>query len=872
MDPTSSSAKEIFLDALEAPADERRALIDARCEGDADLAARVERLIAGHERSSTLFGAQVPGAIGALPGELRAGTRIGDYELRGEIGAGGFAVVWRAEQLQPVRRTVALKVLKAGMDTREVVQRFEVERQALAMMDHPCIARVFDGGATESGRPWFAMELVDGVPITQYCDRHALGKPERLRLFREACRAVQHAHQKGVIHRDLKPSNVLVGIVDGVPMPKVIDFGIAKAVERDLTEHSIRTLAGQVIGTPAYMSPEQADETSDIDTRCDVYALGALLYELLSGVPPFEETVLRNAGLSEVLRVIREEDPPRPSTRLGSETRVLAREVRGDLDWIVMRCLEKDRERRYDSAGILANEIDRHLAGEPVLAGPPDLSYRVSKFVRRHRISLGATATIIVLLAVGVVVSWTQLVRARAAERKLVVEAQKTQTELAKYQSTSGFLESILMGVDPGYAQGEDTRLLQRVLDQASARVAADSAGVPEVEASLRRVIGGAYQTLGRLEQAEQQLAQSLELREQLEGVEPARLRESRLALGSLFLSEGRIEEAAPLLEAGLPDWPVAESVEPDLEAFSNFAVLRLHQGRTGEAEDLLREVEARRAELHGEADARTIRAMNNLGMVLSSAGRPEEAAERYTRAAELQLEVQGPRHPETLKAFTNLGGILVELGRTEEAAGYLYDALAWKREVLPDGDASLLVSYNNLARLHQRDGRAEEAEQMYLEAREMIDRTETSGMPNAIILRINYARMLAEQRRVDEAEAEYDRASTAANRGLGEDAKLTLMVDNELAWSVHVNGSSQVAAELAAAVVERAATAETVSDADRATFRACLGSVLLALDRRDEARVELTAAMDVLEGEPPSPWWQRCKRGLAELGPAPAR
>ncbi|HPF69850.1 MAG TPA: serine/threonine-protein kinase, partial [Candidatus Krumholzibacteria bacterium] len=338
------------------------------------------------------------GARGAFSPAV--GTAFGPYVLRELIGSGGMGQVWRAEQTAPVRRTVALKLIKAGMDSEEVLARFEAERQALALMDHPCIARVFDAGTTPEGRPYFAMEFVDGVPITDYCDARNLDTAERLRLFIQACEGVQHAHQKAIVHRDLKPGNLLVAEFDGHPLPKIIDFGVAKATAQKLTEDTMYTALGQLLGTPEYMSPEQADTTTeDVDTRTDVYSLGVVLYKLLVGALPFESGDLRRAGLTGIVRTLQEQDPPRPSTRfaaLGDAAEQVARNrgttahrltsrLRGDLDWIIMRCLEKDRNRRYGSPAELAQDVQRHLDDQPVSAGPPTARYRMGKFVRRHR-------------------------------------------------------------------------------------------------------------------------------------------------------------------------------------------------------------------------------------------------------------------------------------------------------------------------------------------------------------------------------------------------------------------------------------------------------------------------------------------------------
>jgi eukaryotic-like serine/threonine-protein kinase len=441
-----SSEKSIFLAALEKSEEERDTFLSDACAGDSRLRAEIDELLEAHQRSDNLLDA-VPVDVGIVRESLgRAdltsdfapmvespGTVIGPYKLMEQIGEGGFGLVFVAEQQQPVRRKVALKVVKPGMDTRDVIARFEAERQALALMDHPNIARVFDAGSTGTGRPYFVMELVRGIQITDFCDQQRLDTRQRLKLFVTVCHAVQHAHQKGVIHRDLKPSNVLVTLHDGTPVAKVIDFGIAKAIGQSLTDKTIYTRFAAMIGTPLYMSPEQAEMSGlDVDTRSDIYSLGVLLYGLLTGSTPFNSERLQNAGLDELRRIICDEEPPRPSARLTTlgqasisvsanrsiEPRKLTSVVKGDLDWIVMKAIEKDRSRRYETAIALAADVQRYLSEEPIEARPPSRLYRVRKYARRHKVTISTVAFVITAMIFGTGISIWQAARAMDEGKK----------------------------------------------------------------------------------------------------------------------------------------------------------------------------------------------------------------------------------------------------------------------------------------------------------------------------------------------------------------------------------------------------------------------------------------------------------------------
>jgi formylglycine-generating enzyme required for sulfatase activity len=427
-------AAAVVLETLE----ERAAYLDQACAGDPALRERIDALLRAHDGVVDLLDRLVPAGqeqtAAYLPSEQPGTVVAGRYKLLEEIGEGGMGTVWVAEQTQPVRRKVALKLIKAGMDSKSVLARFEAERQALAVMDHPNIAKVLDGGLTETGRPFFVMEYVKGVPITEYCEATRLSVPERLQLFVQVCQAVQHAHQKGIIHRDLKPSNILVAPYDDRAVPKVIDFGLAKAMHQPLTERTLHTAHDAVLGTPVYMSPEQAQLNNlDVDTRSDLYSLGVLLYELLTGTTPLEKQRFKEAAWDEVRRIIREEEPPRPSMRLSSsqtlpalaaarqtEPAQLTKLVRGELDWIVMKALEKDRTRRYETASGFALDVQRYLAGEPVLAVPPSAGYRLRKFARKHQAGLMTAAAMIVLFLAGAAFSTWQAVRATRALHQLV--------------------------------------------------------------------------------------------------------------------------------------------------------------------------------------------------------------------------------------------------------------------------------------------------------------------------------------------------------------------------------------------------------------------------------------------------------------------
>ena len=543
----------VFTEALRLLPEERDRYLSEACKGDVEFRLRVEALLQAYEQAGDFLGrpaAERPpkAAAQVLAAGEKPSDRIGHYKLLEQIGEGGCGVVYMAEQEEPVRRRVALKIIKPGMDTKSVIARFEAERQALALMNHPNIAKVFDAGATEAGRPYFVMELVRGVKITEYCDQHSLTTQDRLMLFVQICEAVQHAHQKGIIHRDIKPSNILVTqSLEGVAMPMVIDFGVAKATtDQRLTDKTVFTAFEMLIGTPAYMSPEQATLSSvDVDTRTDIYSLGVLLYELLTSSTPFETAELLKAGLDEIRRVIREQEPLRPSTRLSkmagadlttvaqqrrSEPPRLIHTIRGDLDWIAMKALEKDRTRRYETANDLALDVKRFLENEPVLARPPSRLYKFQKTVQRNNLLFLGISLIAVLLVTGLIVLSALLGKERQARQQ---SEQVTQV-----------LEGMLKGAGPSVAQGLDTRMLRDILDRTADRVGTELNNQPAVQAQVSSLIAKAYLDLSCYEQAEKMDRVALANERKLYGPKSAEVAASHYHLGMALLRNGKLADA----------------------------------------------------------------------------------------------------------------------------------------------------------------------------------------------------------------------------------------------------------------------------------------------------------------------------------------
>ena len=701
----------------------------------------------------------------------------GKYKLLEELGSGGMGVVYLAEQTEPVRRRVALKIIKLGMDTKQVVARFESERQALAVMDHPNIARVFDAGATDTGRPYFVMELVRGVPLTEYCDRHRLTTPERLELFVPVCHAVQHAHQKGVIHRDLKPSNILVTVQDDRPVPKIIDFGIAKAIEHRLTMRTLFTEQGQLIGTPEYMSPEQAEMSGlDVDTRGDIYSLGVILYELLVGELPFDTERLRSGGFGEVQRIIREVEPPRASTRLSTlkDTQAeiaekrktdpgsLLRQLRGDLDWITMKAMAKDRIRRYASASELAAEVERHLRHEPVLAGPPSTLYRISKYVKRHKV--GVTAAVVVLMAIiaGITGTTVGLLKARRAEQRAVKEARNT-------KQVSDFLVAAFQVSDPSESKG-NTITAREILDRGAENIEKDLADQPLNQARLMNTIGEVFMNLGLYDKADSILNKALKIRREKLGGRSLEVAESIHDVGDLYRRQGKYAESATFYNDALAisEEKLGKNHRQVANILHSLGILYDTEGKYDQAESLFRRSLAIREKTLGPDQPDVASSLNSLAIVLWNEGKYTEAEPLFKRALAAKEKALGPDHPDVANTLTNLAILYKSQRKYKEAEPLLLRALAISEKVFGPDHPEVGSSLNNMATFYEEQGRSQEAESCYERVLAIWEKTLGPDHSDVGIVLHNMANLFRNQGKWKEAEPLYERSLKTWEKSLG--------------------------------------------------------------------------------------------------------
>lgn len=701
---------------------------------------------------------------------------IGPYRILQLLGEGGMGLVYVAEQTEPIRRRVALKVIKAGMDTRQVVARFEAERQALAVMDHPNIARVLDGGETAEGRPYFVMELVKGIPLTDYCDVQKLSTRERIALFIEVCGAVQHAHQKGVIHRDLKPSNILVMLQDGVAVPKVIDFGIAKALSRNLTEMTLMTDVGQAIGTPAYMSPEQADPTAlDVDTRTDIYALGVMLYELLIGRLPLDPTELGYPAFMMRLAQ-RETYVSIPSDRLKTmpdggttvshnrrtDVRALRRELKGDLDWIVMRALEPDRTRRFQTANDLATDLHRFLNNEPISARPPSSVYRIAKFARRHRVAVGAGSVVLASMVIGISVAAVSLVRAQRAE---TIARQEAETARA----VNALLTGLFRVSDPGEARGNSITA-REILDRGASRVRAELDSQPLVQAQMLYTIGNVYRELGLFGQAQPLLEEALASRRKMLAPDDSILQGTVFEVGRLAQQQGRFAVAESLYLETLASrersfGPESELLSPVLNALGGMLVTR---GRAVEAESLLTRAVTLRSRDERPEDPDFARLLRNLGSAYLAQERYAEAEPIFRRTYAMYERVVGAEHPDAGRTLSNLGIVYYGLKRYDDAETYYQRAERNLSAALGDDHPNIASININLGEIAWRRGKLAEAESRLRRALDILAKRVDAKHPSIATAEFDLANVLRDAGRAAEAETRYRHALAIRESALG--------------------------------------------------------------------------------------------------------
>jgi eukaryotic-like serine/threonine-protein kinase len=748
--------------ALEVAPGARSVFLDQACSSDQSLRHEVEALLdpSDHEISGFLQPA-LAGELGdALvenldglisPGPLQAGQLFAErFQLVRKLGEGGMGQVWLADQTSPVRRQVALKLIKAGMYDEALVQRFQAERQSLAIMDHPAIAKVFDAGTTPQGQPYFVMEYVPGLPITEYCDQKKLKIRDRLELFIRACEGVQHAHQKAIIHRDLKPANILVIEVDGKPVPRIIDFGLAKATTPQAEGESIFTHVGHFVGTPGYMSPEQADpNVHDIDTRTDVYSLGAVLYVLLSGSQPFSAKPGQKLALDELLRKMREEEPPSPSDKVssdrdtssdtaearGTEPKQLVSQLRGDLDWITMKALEKDRARRYGASSELAADIRRYLNHEAIVARPASTAYRLRKYARRHRATVGVAAGLAMLLATFSVLQAVEL-------RRITRERDRANSERDRATRITDFMTNMFKVSDPSQGHGS-TVTAREILDKASKEMGTGLAKDPDIQSQMMEVMATTYTNLGLYLRAQELATRAVDLRTTLHGPEDPNTLQSVTQLGYVLFKEGRYAEA----------------------------------------EKLERQALASERRILGSEDPQTAQTSSRLAAVLATQGHNDEVEKLRREALEIDTRKLGPDNPETLKARGDLGNTLSALDRLPEAEQEYRSAVEADRRVLGPDSAITLRELSHLATAIQAQGRAVEAEPLFREVLADEQRVLGRENPDVAFEMVGLAEVLQDERRLPEAEKYYRDAAEIRSRTLGPEHLYTLNTKSQLAY-----------------------------------------------------------------------------------------
>lgn len=819
MRKSSNIKEELFGAALALPTTERGRYLDRACAGDRELRASVCALLDASDEAAQFVKEPTRRFE-------NAGDQIGSYRLLHELGEGGGGTVYLAEQVTPIKREVALKIIKLGMDTRAVISRFEAERQALALMDHPNIARVFDAGATPTGRPYFVMELVRGIKITEYCDQVRLGVRARLALFIQVCQAIQHAHHKGVIHRDIKPSNVLVTLHDGAPIAKVIDFGIAKATQGRLTDHTLYTALEQFIGTPAYVSPEQTEPGGlNVDTRSDVYSLGVLLYELLTGCTPFDTDELLQTGLDDMRQRIREEQPPAPSKRLKSLADVashsisaryqtaagkLIKEIHGDLDWVVMRCLEKESARRYQTANELVLELQRYLHHEPVVARRPNIAYAFHKFAQRHRAVFATGATIVVVLLVATAISIWQAVRATHAERL----AQKTIDSLV----------NVFAAADPFTTQGAELTA-RELLDRAGRTARADLNDFPKVQARLLESIGKIHRRRGEIGESVPYLEDAIRIFKNMPDAGGSATLTAMVELAVTLRYAGDLRGSRELVNEGIA---LAQRLGQQRSAIyanllTNRGRIERDLGNIAAARKYLEEGLALSREILGPRDKEVAVVLLAMSGILQWTDELPAAENAAREALEIFEAVAPPLYPDRVLAETYLGEVLYLVGRVDEAAPLLENALVKHSLLFGKNSVEVADILDTLARIRGTQGLLAAAVDLGQQAIQISVKARGSEHFRTAYFRNSLALLLAQRGKYGEAEAQ-------VRQSLAIYAK-TLPADHQ-----YVASSEYL-----------------------------LGEVLLATNRLSEAETVLTASMNRWRRTNSAEW--RSARSACALG-----
>jgi len=808
--------KDLLHQALPLGPEQRAQLLKDACSSDDALRAEVESLLLAEEGilSSFLQSPHLADELGEDParlgavGTLEAGQIFAQrFQLVRRLGEGGMGQVWLAEQTSPVRRQVALKLIKAGMYDESVMQRFQSERQSLAIMDHPAIAKVFDAGATPQGQPYFVMEYVPGLPITEYCDQKKLKIADRLELFIQICEGVQHAHQKAIIHRDLKPANILVVEVDGKPVPRIIDFGLAKATAPQVAGETVFTQLGNFMGTPGYMSPEQADPTvQDVDTRTDVYSLGVVLYVLLAGVQPFETKQRQKQPLDELLRKLREEEPPRPSTKVGAdrdtaaataeargtEPKRLVSLLRGDLDWITMKALEKDRARRYGAPSELAADIRQYLNHEPVGARPASAGYRLRKYSRRHRVAVLVAAGLVLLLAVFSVLQAVQL-------RRITRERDRATRERDRATRITDFMTNMFLLSDPSSTRGNSVTA-REILDNASTKIATSLAKDPEAQSQMMFAMAGTYINLGLYPRAEDLSKRALDARMATLGPNDIKTQISMTQLGYILAREGHYAEAESIARQALVAARRIFGPESQETAgvATHLAATLLAQGKYDEGEKMEREVVEIQTRGLGPLNRLTLNSMNTLGNALLYQKRYAESEREYRQLVDDCRRVLGADSPTTLAAMDNLAYSIAKQGRFAEAEPLYREVLATEKRVLGPEHPDLTYAMTGVADCLLKEGRLSDSEKLFREAFGISLRALGPENPKTLEAQSELVDALLKEGHVQEAE-KLQREAVAANiHALGPEHASTLTLQASLVEILNREGRYPQAEKLA--------------------------------------------------------------------------